>query len=110
MPFEVIGIAWSQVAYGSAAVVINCHATGHHVDCGARAQAQHATPAIVAAGVMALAVAGVGSWIDLGAIATLVIQVVLGAAIYLTICWAFDLRALHESLQSIRLLRHRSEA
>jgi hypothetical protein len=74
------------------------------------AQARDATPAVVAAGVMAIAVAGVGAWIDLGAISTFAIQAVLGAAIYLTICRALGLRAFRELLHSIRLLRQGSEA
>lgn len=104
----VLGIAVSQVVYGVFALFVNCHYTGTLIGHGAAAQLRDAAPPLLAAAVMALAVGFTGIGLDLPVALELLVQVAVGAVVYVVLCLALRLAAFRETLALLRLARGRS--
>lgn len=91
--YGVMGIAWSQVAFGLLAFGINAHYTRIHLDYGVWQQTREFFPALLLSVAMAVAVGAVGAAINVNAAATLSAQLVTGIAFYLSGCHLLRLRA-----------------
>lgn len=99
--YGVMGIAWSQVAFGLLAFGINAHYTKIHLNYGVWQQTREFFPALLLSVVMAVAMGAVGAAIDVNAAATLSVQLVTGIAFYLSGCHLLRLRAYLEAREII---------
>lgn len=97
--YGVLGIAWSQVAYGVVAFAINAHYTKVHLKYGLWQQTRDVAPTLASSIVMALFVHWVGQMLSLAAPLELAIQVLIGIAVFLGICRLFSLKAFREAVK-----------
>jgi teichuronic acid exporter len=107
--YGIMGIAWSQVAFGLVAFFINAHYTNALLGYSGWQQTIDFLPVLGASAVMSLVVAFVGNaW--RGPIALeLLLQIAIGISIFLAICFTFRLDAFREgrlmAVERIQALR-----
>ena len=98
--FGVLGIAWSQVAFGVVAFVINAHYSHKHLDYGALDQLRDFLPTFWVALVMAALIYSVGLvWQSTTVTFLLSVQVFAGSVTFFALAWVTRLAALQEVLQ-----------
>lgn len=100
--YGVIGIAWSQVAFGLVGFLVNAHYTRRYLDYGASNQAIDAMPVVALSIMMAVAVYWFGLATNLGPVLVLPIQVIGGAAVFFAVAKLVRLQALMDMLQLVR--------
>jgi O-antigen/teichoic acid export membrane protein len=100
--FGVIGIAWSQAAFGLVGFFINAHYTKVYLDYGVKDQSLDTLPLLVLSMLMAVIVHMLGLMTELSHYFLLPLQVVGGALVFLVMAYVFRLQALTDLLQIIR--------
>jgi teichuronic acid exporter len=100
--YGVMGIAWSQVVFGVLAFVINAHYTRIHIGYGAWQQIADFLPALILSGVMAAMVYGLGASLSLPLVAEFLLQIAVGAAVFLGGCHLFRLSAYLEAMNIVK--------
>jgi teichuronic acid exporter len=99
--YGVMGIAWSQVAFGVLAFAINAHYTKRHLDYGTFAQVRDFLPMIAIALPMALGVHWVGKQLRMAPALALVGLTALGGLIFFSFGWVCRLTALHDAIDLV---------
>ena len=96
--FGVMGIAWSQVVFGLLAFALNAHYTGIHLGYGFWRQSLDFFPAFAISVAMAASVYWLGTVFPGPVLPALLVQVAVGAAIFLAGCHLFKLEAYLEAI------------
>jgi O-antigen/teichoic acid export membrane protein len=98
--YGVMGIAWSQAAFGVVAFFINAHYSGKHLGYGATDQMRDFLPTLAVSMVMAAIVYWIGAALPDTLVAVLLgIQVLTGGLAFLGLGWAIRLTALNDAFQ-----------
>lgn len=103
--YGVMGIAWSQVVFRLLEFVLNAHYTRTHISYGVWPQLVDFSPPLILSFVMAVIVYWLGTIFSLPLIAGLLLQVSVGAVIFLAGCHLFKLTAYHEAIGMLKELR-----
>ena len=104
--YGVLGIAWSQVAYGLVGFAINAHYTEKYLEYGVRQQARDVMPTLAIASFMGLAIYAFDAQIQLGSALQLPTLVLIGMAVFIGLGSLFQLTALQDSIALFR--QHRA--
>jgi O-antigen/teichoic acid export membrane protein len=100
--YGVMGIAWSQVAFGLAAFLINAHYTGKQLRYGAYAQAGDASAVFLVSAAMALAVFAIGRFIEAKMPVVLSVQIITGVIMFVALAVLFRLEVYRVVSELIR--------
>lgn len=100
---SVIAIAWSQVAFGFLAFLINAYYSGKHLNYGAREQVLDTLPTLSAAIPMALLVNILSDGWGAPPWQKVVVLAILGAALFAGLATAIRLKAIHELISISKL-------
>jgi O-antigen/teichoic acid export membrane protein len=100
--FGVMGMAWSQVAFGPLAFAINAHYSKRFLDYGIVAQVRDLASMFAAAIAMAIGTYWIGTRLNLAPILELLVLTGLGSASYLLIVWLCRLAALRDVIEVVR--------
>ncbi len=103
--FGIIGLAWSQVAFSIAAVVINSFPSSRYFQCGIARQLADLGKLIPATALMGSAILAIRYLVDLPSVLELGVAVASGGAIYLVTGMVLRVHAFHEALNVFRSLR-----
>ncbi len=103
--FGIMGIAWSQVAYGALAFVINAHYTHRYLNYGVLAQTRDFLPSLLVAIPMGALVYWLGERIAYTPIIELSTMVLCGAVFFVLAAWAFRLQAWQDALGLFKQVR-----
>jgi teichuronic acid exporter len=107
-PLGVVAMAWSQVALGAAAFVINAHFSRVHLNYGAGSQARAVMPFLGVGLGMAAAVAALDHGMgNAPPTVRLIAGVAVGAAFYVAACWILRLAVFLEAGRAARALWRR---
>jgi len=102
--YGVLGLAWSQVAFGVVAFFINAFYTGKHLNYGPWKQVNDFMPVLLVSLIMAGVVYITKQYFEYSAMGMLINEVAIGVSVYVLICIVCRVKAL-QSL--ISLLAHR---
>lgn len=103
--YGVMGIAWSQAAFGMMAFAINAHYTKRYLDYGVVAQTRDFLPMIAVALPMSVCVYWLGERLQLAPALELCALTTLGVLMFISISWAARLAALSDALDLFRRSR-----
>lgn len=98
----VLGIAWSQVAFGALAFLINARYAGRILGYGPAAQVRDFLPAVALALPMAVAVVAAGRFWEAAPAMELLGLTLLGALAFLALGWLLRVEALHDLTSLLR--------
>lgn len=101
----VIGIAWSQVCFGVVAFLINAHYTQKYLDYGFVKQTLDFLPVAAVAVVMAIAVYAIGELLTFPYFLRLILQLSVGAALFIGCVHALRLKAFVDVLSLLTTRR-----
>ena len=99
--YGVMGIAWSQVAFGVLAFGINAHYTRLHLNYSAWQQIQDFLPVVLISVFMALPVYSLGNLLPWHAALVLLAQVSVGVTLFIVGCALFRIEAYRDAREMI---------
>jgi teichuronic acid exporter len=100
--YGVMGIAWSQVAFGALAFVINARQTKLHLNYGPLAQLCDFVPVVALAAPLTGVIYWLGARLQLAAAPRLLSSVAFGALLFVALGWVFRLTALRDTIDLFR--------
>ena len=98
MIFGIMGLAWSQVAFGIVGFMINAYYTGKFLDYGAFRQTADFIPGLLVAVIMAIVVFTIEKISTEEVVITLCLQVITGVCIYLGLSVFLKLKAYRDCI------------
>jgi teichuronic acid exporter len=96
--YGVLGIAWSQVAYGAFAFFINAHYTKKYLNYGAMAQIRDFLPILLISIPMGIIVFWLNGLLSSGPLLKLIMLVLIGVIFFCMAAWGCRLKALHDAM------------
>ena len=100
--YGVLGIAWSQAAFGFVAFLRNAYYTNKYLKYGPFKQIADFLLIFIISVLMAVSVYFIGIYVNLETYQTLFLQVVSGAILFLFMATIIRLQAIRETLQLLR--------